>query len=409
MKKMSRMLAVVLCAVVFVGCLASCSNGQPAPQSEQSQTSQDSQQPQTRGIIGPELPDEVYIAWSGPLTGNQAQYGETQKRAMTLATEAVNEEGGINGTCKIVVDYFDDKNITTEALSCANLIADAGKYAACVGPYSSGCAMVMIPVLAKAEIPFFLPCASQSDLTKQSDFVFRGITTEAQNLGAYAEFIRDTLDVDNLALFYANIDTGVEGSAMITELFEDMGGKIVYNESYVSGNVTDFTPMLSAIKASGAQAMLHWGSYNEMAMILQQKANLGMEGVYMVGQSNSAKQELVDIAGEAAEGFTVLSNFATDLDYAPMQEYKKLYEDTYGVALDNHACTTYDCINIILAAIGAVGTDGRAIVEWVETQPSFAGVCGDFAYIENHEPGKPLIPLVCEDGVFVTHESYYEK
>ncbi len=402
MKKVSRIFAVVLMAALLIGCLASCSNGDPVSQ-------QPSSNPSSSSSEGPDLPDEVYIAWSGPLTGNQAQYGETQKRAITLATDKMNAEGGINGTTKIIVDYYDDKNTQTEALSCANLIADANKYAACIGPYSSGCAMVMIPVFDKAEIPFFLPCASQSDLTSQSKFVFRGITTEEQNLGAYAEFIHDTLGVDKLALFYANIDTGVEGSALVTELFEDMGGEIVYNESYVSGNVTDFTPMLSAIKASGAQAMLHWGSYNEMALILQQKAALGMDDIYAVGQSNSARQELVDIAGEDAEGFTVLSNFATDLDYAPMQEYKKLYEDTYGVALDNHACTTYDCINIVLAAIGAVGTDGNDIVSWVESQPSFPGICGDFAYIENHEPGKPLIPLICENGVFVTHESYYES
>ena len=412
MKKFPKILAVMLCAAVLVGCLAACSSGEPASQPQQpSSNSQDSQsqsQQQSSETTGPELPDEIYIAWSGPLTGNQAQYGETQKRAITLVTDKVNAEGGINGTAKIVVDYYDDKNTNTEALSCANKIVDADKYAACLGPYSTGCAMVMIPVLVKAEMPFFITTASHPDLTRQSDFVFRGITTQEQNQGYYSDFIYNTLGADKVALFYANIDTGVEGAELFTEQYEKLGGEIVYHETYVSGSTTDFTPMLSAIKESGAKCIDHWGSYNEMALILQQKAALDMDDIYVVGQSACAKQELIDIAGEAAEGFMVLSNFATDLDYAPMQEYKKEYEEAFGVALDNHACTTYDCINIVIDAISAVGTDGQDIVDWVKAQPSFDGVCGEFTFNEYGDPDKPNIPLICKDGQFVIHESYQQ-
>ena len=79
MKNITRVLAVILCALLLAGAMAACSNS-PAPSSSQPQSSSQSQSQSSTSSSGPDLPDEVYIAWIGPLTGNQAQYGETQNR-----------------------------------------------------------------------------------------------------------------------------------------------------------------------------------------------------------------------------------------------------------------------------------------------------------------------------------------
>ena len=104
MKKMSKVLAIVMCLALVVTAFAACSNGNQGGDS-QTQGNTPSGDSSNTG----NKPAYYKCAYLGPMTGESAQYGEVHTRAYQFAIDQINEAGGINGV-PIKMDIYDDKN-----------------------------------------------------------------------------------------------------------------------------------------------------------------------------------------------------------------------------------------------------------------------------------------------------------
>src|SRR5690606_20504767 len=82
-------------------------------------------------------------------------------------------------------------------------------------------------------------------------------------------------------------------------------------------------------------------------------------------------------------------------------EFVSKYEAVYGSKPDMFAANGYDSARIIIEAIEAVGTDRKAVRDWIASVKDFPGVTGVTTFAENGDAVKPLYILRVENGTFV--------
>ena len=97
------------------------------------------------GGCGGKSANELWIAVAGPMTGENAQYGQFMKQAAQLAVDEINAAGGINGKT-LMLQVEDDKMDPKEASIVAEKLSGDKKILAVVGHFSSSTSLAAIPI-----------------------------------------------------------------------------------------------------------------------------------------------------------------------------------------------------------------------------------------------------------------------
>lgn len=338
------------------------------------------------------------FALYAPLTGDNSQYGQTYQSAVEIYVEKRNAEGGINGH-PIVVEVFDDKNDPKESLNIANLIAGRDDIIGVVGSQTSTATMTAAPVYQEVGIPMITPQAGQVDVTLTGDCIFRMCTLAPFEGELIARKMMDD-GCKNVAVIYANDDYGVNIVETWTDVVTKRGGNIVGTETFVSGQTKDFTPLISKIKAAGADAIYIEPGYSDAAMILTQMAQLDCN-MKIYGNTMLYKTEFLEAAGENAEGTIMGSYVNPENTEANFVFIKDAYEAATGNLTDMYVLNSYDAIALLCDAVAAVGPDRAAVAEWMANVKDWQGASGVINFDENRNPSKDMFWYVVKDGAFV--------
>jgi branched-chain amino acid transport system substrate-binding protein len=102
-------------------------------------------------------PGTIQIAWSGPLTGDVAQWGHGYLNGAKLAMDEWNEKGGVLGR-KIIVAAEDDACDPKQTGPVATKIADDPRNFAFIGHFCRGTTLagapkVNLPVITRSSNP----------------------------------------------------------------------------------------------------------------------------------------------------------------------------------------------------------------------------------------------------------------
>lgn len=340
------------------------------------------------------------IALMAPMTGNNAQYGITYQTACEIYIEQCNAEGGINGHPVELVVY-DDKGDAKEALNVANLIASDPTILAVIGSQASSPSLAAAPVFQEAGIPMISPQAAHPDFCTVGDHIF-GLSCLTNYEGAVVTQRMIDDGFKKVAIIYASDDYGLTIYQTAQETVAAAGDvEIVAAETYVSGQTTDFTPLLSKIKQSGAEALYISPSYSDAAMIITQMRQLDC-AFKPYGCSMLYKQEFLDIAGEAAEGVDVTNFFKPGNTEEPYASVEKAYTEKTGAMMDVYVTNAYDAISLFCGAIREVGTDDQAICDWLANVKDWPGCAGPITFDEQRRPVRQLFWFEVQDGAFVS-------
>jgi len=344
---------------------------------------------------------EVYkFALMAPLTGNNAQYGLTYKNTLEILLEKVNSEGGINGR-KVVLDVYDDKNDPKESVNIASKLASDPDILGVVGSQTSSCSMAAAPILQEAGIPMVSPQASHPDFTNAGDYIFRcQVTLEYENIKA-AEYLVKSLGAKNIAIIYSNDDWGV---SMLNTLKKALGEypnvNVVAEETYITNQTRDFTPLISKVKSAKPDVLFLASLYSDGGQIIQQAKALNLNIPY-VGSNTFFKKEFIDVFGKDVEGVTLTNTIALKTDN---QEYKWLadeYNAKTGAFIDTYVTQSYDSLNLLINAVRKVGNDKKAIKDELQNTKDYVGVSGTFSFDENRNPAKEVFIFEIKDGEII--------
>jgi branched-chain amino acid transport system substrate-binding protein len=345
------------------------------------------------GSIG----DTFKIGYAGPLSGASAQDGESIKKGAELAVKLANDAGGVNGK-KLELVTQDDKTDPKEAAIVANKLATDSSVLAVVGHYNSSATLAAAPIYNKNKIVEISPGSSSPAVTNAGPYTFRVITTDAFQGDFVAKWSMEE-GFKKIAIVYENTDYGLGLSEVYKKAVEANGGEIVANESYILGQTKDFSAILTKIKDKNPDLLFIGGLYNEAALIAKQSNALGLN-VPLMGVDGLYSNALIELGGDAVEGFMLPGFFNASSEKEKTKEFVKAYEAAYKEAPGTYAAYAFDATQIIIQAMKDKGADRQSIADYITSLKGYEGTTGTHDFDENGDVLKEPEKLIVKDGKF---------
>ncbi|HEY2184236.1 MAG TPA: ABC transporter substrate-binding protein [Xanthobacteraceae bacterium] len=331
--------------------------------------------------------ESIKIGVFGPLTGDAAAMGSSEKEAVELAVKEKNDAGGIRGK-KIEAIYGDDAGKPEEAVNVAKRLISRDEALITVGSISSPASLAASQVSRQSETPQIVVSGTAQRITTQGNkWVFRAPVPDTKLVADLADFIHEKFPkLNKFAFLYVNDDFGRGGFEAFKTAGQKYGFEIVADERYTRGDI-DFTAQLGHIKASPAQALIEWSRYAEGALIAKQYVQTGMDMVRF-GSDGVASPKYIELGGGAVDGvyFTTHFSVATGADIPAAKAFMEKYQKAYGRLPDAYAAEAYDAITLALLAIEKAGKEDRAAIRDALAGISFESVRGPFKFDEKGDP-----------------------
>jgi branched-chain amino acid transport system substrate-binding protein len=332
-------------------------------------------------------PAQIKIGVFGPLTGDAAAMGQSEKEAVELAIKQANEAGGIRGK-KLEAVYGDDAGKPEEAVNVAKRLISRDEVLITIGSISSPASLAASQVSRQSEVPQIVVAGTAQRITTQGNkWVFRSPVPDTKLVADLADFINEKFPkLKKFAFLYVNDDFGRGGFEAFKAAGQKHGFEIVADERYTRGDI-DFTAQLGRIKASPAQAVVEWSRYTEGALIAKQFVQTGLSLVRF-GSDGVASPKYLELGGSAVNGVYYTTHFsvATGADIPAARAFMDKYQAAYGKVPDTFAAEAYDAITLAIMAIQKAGKEDRTAIRDALHQISFDSVRGPFKFDEKGDP-----------------------
>lgn len=315
MKSSARpaVLLLVLMAGLF---LAACDGGVQEP---------------TRGEV------VVYVA--APLSGFQANGGQTVLGGARLAAAKINRAGGLLGY-SLTIKGLDDQSDSDVALEVAAQIEQAvgqgERVLGVIGHLNSGQTLAAMEVYKDLPLVIITPTASEVSLTQKGyDNFFRVNANDTTQARVDAQFLVEQVGARRLAVIHNDDPYGQGlGQLMAAEL-QALGAEVVISLQ-VAVEQSTFADEIPQIVAANPDAVFYGGYEVEAPYLRLELVEAGLD-VPFLASDGAFLAATIDEAGTAAEGMYV-SAFGPQPRAAVDETWIKEYQaveyrnpDTYSI------------------------------------------------------------------------------
>lgn len=282
---------------------------------------------------------ELTIYVGAPLSGFQANGGQTVLGGVRLAAEEYNRSGGLLGY-KLVVTPLDDESDSDVAVALAEQVRSdiqSGKRVlGVIGHYNSGQTLAAMEVYKDLPIIVMTPTASELSLTQKgyTNF-FRVNANDATQARIDASFLTDVLGAKRVAIVHNDDPYGIGLAKALSDELAKLGAQTAVTIQ-VAVEQSDFALEAQQIRAAAPDAIFYAG-YEVEAPYL--RAALVRAGVLlpMMASDGAFLSATIDESDNTAEGMYI-SAFApqpgsvVDKDWiAAYQAVEYRNPDTYSI------------------------------------------------------------------------------
>ena len=341
---------------------------------------------------------EISLGLTAPMTGDYAEYGNAFKNAIELAIEKANAEGGINGK-KLKLVVGDSKADPKEAANIAQKFSADSSIQAVIGDFTSTAAFAGSHIYQKNGLVQLSPTSSHPDFTKGGNFIFRNISTQADEGPIVAKYAVNDLHKKKIAVIYINNDWGVVAKDNFVKGVQDAGGEIVDVEAYLPEQGKDFSAILTKIRDKNPDMLYLGCMYTDGALIAQQTRKMNFN-IDLIGTASLYSDELLKLGGSAVEGFHMTCSFFPGDQRPEVQDFVKRYNEKYSKNPTMFAAQAYDAANMIIKALKEGATDRKSLRDKLAAIKDFPGVTGVTSFDENRNVKKEISKLVVKDGKY---------
>lgn len=303
------------------------------------------------------------------LTGNYQPLGTDNKKAVELAVEQVNADGGVLGR-KIELQVKDDKSQPDQSVLAFNDMKD--DVTAVIGSPFSNSALATIPLVDRAEIPYLSLTPADEQVDPVHPYVFLAPATS----GTYAERLLQHYQAEGIKEIAVAYDTkssyAVAGYEGMKAEADKYGVKLVTTEKFQT-TATDFNSIFTHVKGTSAEALTVWATGAPGVIITKQYAASGLKIPLALTGAQASKLWSVP-ADKAAEGVTVASSVGVVASHLPdgaltksARDFTQAFRDKYDQNPPQFAQDGYSAVQLLVAAIKkADSTDHKKIRDALE-------------------------------------------
>ncbi len=342
--------------------------------------------------------DKIVIGHYASMTGKEATFGQSTENGLQLAIKEINEAGGVNGK-QIQVITYDTKGESKEAGNAVTRLITSDKVVAVIGEVASGLSLAGGAVCQQYQIPMISPSSTNPKVTIGRDYVFRVCFIDPFQGFVVAKFAKENLKAMNVAILYdqtAPYSKGLRDE--FKKHFEKLGGKIVADQAFSSGDV-DFNAQLATIRTAAPDAIFVPGYYTEAGNIALQARKLGVT-VPLLGGDGWDSEQLAKIGGSAIEGCYYSNHYAPDQPTAEITKFVEKYKKTYnGQTPDGLAALGYDAGMIFAQAAKKAGsTKPKELRDAIAAVKDFKGVTGMISIDKDRNAKKAAVVVQMKGG-----------
>ena len=345
---------------------------------------------------------QIKIGVAGPMTGQNATFGEQLSRGATMAVEDINAAGGVNGQ-KLELVIGDDACDPKQATAVANkMVSDKVVFVA--GHYCSGSSIPASDIYKEGKILQITPASTNIKLT--DDAVAKGNTTVFRTCGrddvqgvTVGNYILKNKKGAKVAILHDKSPYG-KGVADETKKALNKGGmREVMYESY-NDTDKDFAALINKMKQAKVDIIVLGGYHTAGALLIKQSKEQGLPAT-MVGFDALATPEFSQLGGAATDG--VLMSFPPKAEDDPKNAalVKKFRDAKFNP--EGYTLFTYAAVKVWAdAANKAKSTDAAAVAKMLRTG-SYASAVGPLAYDAKGDIKDPVYDIyLWKDGKYDT-------
>jgi branched-chain amino acid transport system substrate-binding protein len=345
--------------------------------------------------------DTIKIGLLAPLTGFAAADGASVRNSVDLAVEKVNKAGGLLGK-QVELVVYDDRADAKEAVALAQKLLQQDRIVGLVAGSYSMPTRAIAPLFQDEEIPLVAAYAIHPDVTKAGNFNYRnGFLGAVEGRAAACTAVK-LLKGKKIALLTSDNDFGrtlAEGFNEYINKFAKGKAQVVIAQTYPMSE-KDFKPYLSKIKEVNPDVIFASGYYFQTGPVLKQARELGIKA-RIIGEEGADSPKTLEIAGDAANGFVIVTNLNRDDKRPFVQEFLKSYESRFKIQPDMVGASAYDAFMIICDGIKrAKSTGGPAMRDAIAATKDYNGLTGVIRGFKNGEVVKEVQVQQVKDGRF---------
>ena len=288
-----------------------------------------------------------------PLSGANAQFGINSRNGIELVADEINAAGGIKalGGAKINLIVADSTSTPTTAGNVAQRLITQNDVTAILGAFASSLTIAISEVTERRDIPLLTMSFADQITGRGFKNIFQ-VVAKASVIGKaqfdYTMAIAQAsgAKIDKIAIMYEDTAYGSAQANGLRAGAKAANVEVVMDDAYPLG-ITDTTPLINKLRASGAQAVFPVSYLNDSLLIIrtmrQQKIDIPAIG----GAAGYVIPDFEKGLGEFAEN--VLSINLSNYDLAP--DLTDRFRKRYGYFMVHEALEHAVALDVLVQAI----------------------------------------------------------
>ena len=326
----------------------------------------------------------VKIGHVAPTSGGIAHLGKDNEMAARMAIDELNAKGVTIGGKKAKFELLaeDDAADPKQATAVAQKLVDS-KVNGVVGHLNSGTTIPASKIYSDAGIPQISPSATNPKYTRQGyTTTFRVVADDVHLGGTLGKYAFGTLKGKSIAVIDDRTAYGQGVAEEFVKGVSGSGGKVVARQ-FTTDKATDFTSILTSIKANKPDVVFYGGMDAVAGPMLRQMKQLGLAAKFMGGDGLCTTELPKLSAGAMGDGQVVCAEAGgvEGEQKKGMEDFRVAFKKKFGVDVQLYAPYVYDSVNVMAAAMVKAGSaDPAKYLPFLAKTEGYQGVTGTISF-----------------------------
>ena len=344
----------------------------------------------------------VKIGHVGPTSGGIAHLGKDNEMGARMAIDELNAKGVTIGGKKAKFELLaeDDAGDPKQGTAVAQKLVDS-KVNGVIGHLNSGTTIPASKIYSDAGIPQISPSATNPKYTRNGyKTAFRVVADDTHLGGTLGRYAIKELKGKSIAVIDDRTAYGQGVAEEFAKAVKASGGSIA-EQQFTNDKATDFTAILTAIKAKNPDVVFYGGMDAVAGPMIRQMKQLGITAKFMGGDGICSGELPKLAAGAMADGQVVCAEAGgvEGAQKASMEKFKVDFKKKFNADVQIYAPYVYDATMVMVDAMVKAGSAEPAkYLPVLAKTNGFKGVTGTIAFDEKGDIQNGALTLFTYKG-----------
>jgi branched-chain amino acid transport system substrate-binding protein len=312
---------------------------------------------------------DVYVYVASPLSGFQANGGQTVLGGVNLAAAELNQDGGLLGY-RVVVVGMDDESDSDVAVTVAETVRDdiaSGKrVVGLIGHYNSGQTLAAMEIYKDLPLVVITPTSSELSITQKgyTNF-FRVNANDAVQAAVDAQYLVQDLGAKRVAIVHNDTEYGIGLRDQMAQALNGLGAEVAVTLQVAEGQDA-YEQQVEQLRQAAPDAIFYAGYEIEAPFLRYSLVAAGLD-MPLLASDGAFLSPTIDDAEGTAEGMYV-SGFAPSPEQAVGEDWITRYQEVEYRNPDTYSINGYSALRVLAAGVRAAGSfDASAVSEAIRS------------------------------------------